>query len=214
MHPIAHLLESLPPLILGSGSSSRQAVLTEIGVTCQVERPDVDERAFDQVFQEAGPHRYAAKLAKVKGYAVAKQFPEHLVLSADQVGVLWSTPPQLLTKQSTVEGAVQQLMDMSGTTHSLINALALTCQSADIAVAAEQEISVTMRSFSEPEARHYVERFEPFESAGSYRIEDQALMDPLEAFIVSVVENDESGVRGLPLSVLASLLSEFAEQWQ
>lgn len=214
MHPIVHLLESLPPLILGSGSSSRRAVLEEIGVTCQVERPEVDERALDHVFAKEGPLEYAVQLANVKGSAVANKFPKHLVLSADQVGVIWSAPPQLLTKQSTVDGAVGQLMDMSATTHSLINALALTCESAGTRVTATQEISVTMRSFSAAEAREYVERFEPFESAGSYRIEDQASMKPLEPFLVSVIENDESGVRGLPLSVLAKMLSAVAEQWQ
>lgn len=214
MHNIVERLDTLPAFILGSGSRSRRAVLTEIGLTFQVARPQVNERDLDDQFIELGPVRYARMLAALKAESVAEQYPDSLVLGADQVGVIDGDTPILLTQQPTVDSAVDQLMVMSGTTHRLINALFVVHQASGITVSGEQSIAVTMRKFSRAEAREYVERFEPFESAGSYRIEDQERMDPLDPFLVSVVENDESGVRGLPLSVLATMISMFAEQWQ
>ena len=58
------------------------------------------------------------------------------------------------------------------------------------------------------EARSYVERFAPFDTAGSYRLEDAAHMAPLEAFVVEVVGEHDSGVLGLPLPLLRRLLAD------
>ena len=56
-----------------------------------------------------------------------------------------------------------------------------------------------MRRFDASEARDYVERFTPFDTAGSYRLEDGDAMAPLAPFVTSVVAEHDSGVLGLPL---------------
>jgi predicted house-cleaning NTP pyrophosphatase (Maf/HAM1 superfamily) len=71
---------------------------------------------------------------------------------------------------------------------------------------------VTMRRFTPGEARQYVERFEPFDSSGSYRLEDQERMAPLEPFVTEVRGEHDSGVLGLPLPLLDRLLAELAAQ--
>jgi predicted house-cleaning NTP pyrophosphatase (Maf/HAM1 superfamily) len=68
-----------------------------------------------------------------------------------------------------------------------------------------------MRRFSRAEAVGYVERFRPFDSAGSYRLEDQELMGESERFVTEVRgEDPATGVLGMPIPLLVRLLQEVA----
>ena len=196
--------------MLASGSRYRATVLRAAGYEVEVDPPSVDERALDALFA-VDPQRQALELAQLKAADVAPRHPDATVLAGDQVGVL-VTPdgPRQLTKQPEEEGAVEQLLAMSGTTHQLVNGLVLVRTDSSGAVRRSmggidvQE--VTMRAFDREDAVAYVRRFEPFDSAGSYRLEDQDEMAPEERFIVDVRGEDPSGVLGLPLPLLARLL--------
>jgi septum formation protein len=199
-------------LVLASGSRYRAKVLRDAGYQVEIDPPSVDERALDALFAE-DPHRQALELAQLKAADVAPRHPDATVLAGDQVGVL-STPegPRQLTKQPEEQGAVEQLLAMSGTTHQLVNGLVLvrTDSSGGVqrSMGGIDVQEVTMRAFGREEAVAYVRRFEPFDSAGSYRLEDQDEMDPEERFVVDVRGEDPSGVLGLPLPLLARLLDE------
>ena len=198
--------------MLASGSRYRAKVLRDAGYEVEVDPPSVDERALDELFAE-DPHRLALELVQLKAADVAHRHPGATVLAGDQVGVL-VTPdgPRQLTKQPEESGAVEQLLAMSGTTHQLVNGLVLVRTDASGGVRRSiggldvQE--VTMRAFTPDEALAYVRRFEPFDSAGSYRLEDQDDMAPEERFVVDVRGEDPSGVLGLPLPLLSRLLEE------
>lgn len=199
-------------LVLASGSRYRAKVLRDAGYEVEVDPPSVDERALDPLFAE-DPQRMALELAQLKAADVAPRHPGATVLAGDQVGVLMTDDgPRQLTKQPSEEGAVEQLRAMSGTTHHLVNGLVLVRTGSDGAV--QRSIGgldvqqVTMRPFTREEAIAYVRRFEPFDSAGSYRLEDQDEMAPEERFVVDVRGEDPSGVLGLPLPLLSRLLEE------
>ena len=198
--------------MLASGSRYRAQVLRDAGYEVEVDPPEVDERALDHLFDE-DPERLALELAQRKAGVVAARHPGSTVLAGDQVGVLMTPDgPRQLTKQPEEDGAVEQLMAMSGTTHRLVNGLVVVRTDATCAVQRSmggidvQE--VTMRTFTRDEALAYVRRFEPFDSAGSYRLEDQDVMAPHERFVVEVRGEDPSGVLGLPLPLLGRLLDE------
>lgn len=198
--------------MLASGSRYRAKVLREAGYEVEVDPPAVDERALDELFAE-DPHRLALELAQLKAADVAPRHPDATVLAGDQVGVLVTEHgARQLTKQPEEEGAVEQLLAMSGTTHQLVNGLVLVRTGGSGVVQRSlggldvQE--VTMRAFTREEALAYVRRFEPFDSAGSYRLEDQDEMEPEERFVVDVRGEDPSGVLGLPLPLLSRLLDE------
>ncbi len=195
-------------LVLASRSRYRARMLAEAGIAATVDPADVDERAFDDLLSSDGPETLALELARRKALAVAPRHPGALVLGADQVGVL-PTPggPRLLTQQPDPDHAVAQLLSLSGTTHRLVNGLVLldTANRREFTGTDVQE--VTFRSLTEPEVRRYVDRFRPWDTAGSYRLEDQEDMPPGEGFVTSVVGEDPSGVLGLPLPLLRRLLS-------
>jgi septum formation protein len=115
----------------------------------------------------------------------------------------------MLTKQPTVAGAVDQLLALSGTTHHLVNGLVVVAPDGRTATGIDVQ-TITMRAFDRAEAIAYVERFEPFDTAGSYRLEDQDAMEPGPGFIESVDGEDDSGVIGLPVPLLRRLLDEIS----
>lgn len=201
-------LEPVPELVLASGSPYRAAMLAQAGIHVTVDPPEVDERALDHLFDDLGAEGFALELARRKAAVVVARHPDAIVIAGDQVGVL-DTPSGLrqLNKQPDEDGATAQLMRMSGTTHRLVNGIVIVHAATGRAVEGVGEQRVTMRAFDETEARRYVRRFEPFDSGGSYRLEDQLEMDEGEGFVVEVEGEHDSGVRGLPLPLVRRMLA-------
>ena len=158
--------------MLASGSRSRAGLLRSQGVEAAVDPPEVDERALDHVFAVGGAESLARALARAKAAAVAERHADAIVIAGDQVGVLDGVDGELmLTKQAGRDGAVAQLTKMAGTTHRLVNALTVLDTGTDASADGVDIQIVTMRPFTEAEAAAYVDRFLPWESAGSYRLE-------------------------------------------
>mgnify|MGYP006277715469 CR=1 FL=1 len=181
-------------------------MLRDAGIVFEVDRPEVDERVHDDLLVEQGPAALALHLAALKADAVRGRHPGSLVLAADQVGVLeQGGRPRLLAQQPDFDGAVEQLLAMSGSTHELVNGLVLIDTATGRSVSGVDVQTVTMRSFDRAAAEAYVRRFEPYESAGSYRLEDQDLMSPEDQLLEAVAGEDPSGVLGLPLPLFRRL---------
>ncbi len=195
--------------MLASSSRYRARMLADAGIRVVIDPPEVDERAFDDQLGTLGADGLALELARRKAMDVAGRHPDAVLIAADQVGVLSTAGGQrLLTKQPTVEGAVEQLMAMSGTSHELVNGLVVLDAREGRWVHGVDRQQVVMRSFGRDDATGYVTRFEPWDSSGSYRLEDQEAMSPIEPFVVEVRGEDDSGVLGLPLPLLRRLLAE------
>jgi septum formation protein len=194
-------------LVLASGSRYRAELLRCAGHRVVVEPPEVDERAFDHLLEREGPEALALTLAHRKAEVVAGRRGSGLVVAGDQVGVV-DTPagPRMLTKQATPEGAVEQLLALSGTTHRLVNGLVVVDAATGRRAEGVDVQVVTMRDLAPTEVEDYVARFRPFDTAGSYRLEDGDRLG--RPFVVRVDGEDRSGVLGLPLPLLDRLLAE------
>ncbi len=205
----------LPPLVLASSSRYRAQMLVAEGLSATVDPPDVDERLLDDSLPAMGADGVALELARRKADSVRRRHPASIVIAGDQVGIVdTDRGPFMLTKQGTVDAAVDQLMVMSGTAHQLVNGLVLLDTRTGGSVEGVDRQVVAMRRFTPAEAREYVVRFEPFDSSGSYRLEDQDVMAPLEPFVIGVEGEHDSGVRGLPLPLLRRLLAQLVRDAQ
>lgn len=175
-----------------------------LGIEYLVAAPSVDERALDHRFDELGAGGYVLELARAKARSVADAHPAALVIGGDQAAVLTVGGSETLLHQPGArERAIEQLMEMSGTTHRLVNGL-VVLDSASGVERHEIDIHViTMRAYTRAEATGYVDAFEPYDCAGGYRLEDDADL------IASVEGEDPSGVIGLPLPSLRRLLAAF-----
>ena len=101
------LQAKLPPLILASTSRYRRELLTRLGLPFLVEKSDVQEvyRAGET------PGDRAARLASEKAEAVARRYPEALVIGSDQVCALGAT---VLDQAGSRAGQESQLAALSG----------------------------------------------------------------------------------------------------
>lgn len=207
-----HCMAVPRPIVLASGSRYRAALLEAAGIDVAVDPPDVDERALDVQLEQVGPDGLAVELAVLKAGDVAPRHPDALVLAADQVGVLRRADGSLvlLSKRPTPGGAVAQLLAMAGTTHHLVNGVVVREPDGSVHTGVDVQV-VTMRPFGEDEAVAYVERFEPFDTSGSYRLEDQEELErdqPGSGLVDTVTGEDPTGVVGLPIPLTRRLLAD------
>ena len=194
----------MTPLVLGSSSRYRAQLLRQLGVRFTQESPEVDERAFDPDFEQSTPEEFALTLARAKASALRRPGGDRWLLCADQVGVLEvDGARRLLTKPGSPERCVEQLMSLSGRTHSLVNGLVLLHEGSGERLERSDRQELTMRPFERAEASAYVERFAPLDCAGGYRIEDEGIR-----LFERIRSDDHTGIIGLPLLATAALLRE------
>ena len=192
-------------LVLASTSRYRQQLLAEAGIRAEVAAPDVDERSFDGQLAALGPCGLAERIAEAKARSIRLEQPpsDVWILAADQLAVIddpTTGTQRLLTKPGTRERAVEQLLSMAGGTHRLVNGV-VVLHDDRIRTACDVHL-VAMEPFGRAEAEAYVERYQPLDCVGSYRVEDDA------GLIRSVDGSGDDGVIGLPIGVVRRLLAE------
>lgn len=207
-----HRRSGVAGIVLASGSRYRAGILASAGIPAEIDPPAVDERSLDARLSGIGPERLAVELALLKARDVAPRHSGSFVVAADQLGILTTDDGRctMLTKRGDVLGAVEQLMGMAGTTHRLVNGVVVLDPGGGMFQGVDVQ-TIRMRRYDERHARAYVERFAPFDTTGSYRLEDDATLEserPGSGLVAEVRGEDPSGVIGLPLPLLRRLLSD------
>ncbi len=190
-------------IYLASTSPRRRELLQQIGVAFDQISAPVEEK----ISASESPLDYVQRLALDKARAgLAEVQRQGLklapVLGADTLGVLGS---QLLEKPRDQIDAANMLRSLSGQTHQVITALALTD-----GLRIETAMSITQVSFrqlSDREIATYWETGEPCDKAGSYAIQG------LGAVFVQSIQGSYSNVVGLPLEACCDLLKRFDIPW-
>src|SRR6516225_9838545 len=110
-------------VILASTSRYRRELMLRLRLPFEVHAPDVDETP-----QEGeAPRALAERLALEKARAVARRFPEAVVIGSDQVADLAG---EALGKPGDHARATAQLRRMRGQTLIFQTAVAVVCQAA------------------------------------------------------------------------------------
>lgn len=181
-------------LILASSSRYRRELLDRLGVAYRTMSPDVDETPL----AGEAPAALAQRLARAKAQAVAAANPGAVVIGSDQVCDLEGKP---LGKPGNFEKAVAQLESMQG--KRVVFHTAVRVVHADGTF--EETVSdtvIVMRSLSRKTIEEYVRREEPYDCAGSAKIERLGI-----ALMQSVTSDDPTSLIGLPLMRLTSMLA-------
>ncbi|MEN8616771.1 Maf family protein [Shewanella baltica] len=194
-------------LVLASTSPRRKELLAHIGLGrpefsfTQV-APDIDETGQ----QGEAPRDYVRRLAAEKahaGLALCADMSQPAVLGSDTIVVLEN---QILGKPLDVADAKRTLSELSGRTHTVMTAVALTYQAdADLSFKTSVRLVETQVRFcalSAADIDAYVASQEPMDKAGSYGIQG------LGGCFVAAIEGSYSGVVGLPLVETRELLAE------
>ena len=189
-------------LVLASGSSYRRELLLRLGHDFHVVAPDIDESR--QVGE--APLDLASRLARAKAAAGAAARPDAFVIGSDQVIALGD---EVFQKPGSAPNAREQLTRLAGKTHQLITAVCV--RSPTTAVSEVMTHEMVMRPLSESEITGYVYDDEPYDCAGSYKIEAKGIR-----LFEEMRGDDYTSIIGLPLTVVRRLLHEldFQFEWE
>lgn len=185
-----------PALILGSTSRYRRELLERLRLPFSVCWPDVDETPQPG----EAPAALAARLALAKAWAVARKFPEAVVIGSDQVADLNGEP---IGKPGTHERAVAQLRSMSGRSIVFQTAVAVVCAASGFVRQDLAPVQVRFRELTDAEIESYLLAEQPYDCAGSAKSETMgiALLDAIES-------DDPTALVGLPLIRTCAMLRE------
>lgn len=174
-------------LVLGSTSSYRRELLQRLQLPFEVTAPEVDETPHPG----EPPAELARRLALAKARAVARQFPEAVVIGSDQVADFEGEP---LGKPGTHERATAQLRRMRGHTVVFQTAVAVVCLASGFEQLELAPVRVKFRELTDAEIESYLRAEQPYDCAGSARSEGLgiALLDAIES-------DDPTTLIGLPL---------------
>lgn len=182
-------------LVLGSSSPYRKELLERLGVPFECISADIDESRKEGETPEA----LCVRLAREKALKVKELAPDAIVIGSDQVAVLGD---RILGKPHTHERAVEQLSAMQGQTVYFLTALCVVGADGKIFETMVPTV-VTMKKLSRSTIEHYLDREQPFNCAGSAKIEKLGI-----ALMKEVRSTDPTALIGLPLIETVNLLAK------
>jgi len=184
------------PIVLASSSSYRRGLLDRFLNDYQTISPNVDET--DDGSQM--PEEFAARLAREKAEAVSSSHRDALIIGADQIAVL---EDEVLGKPGDHQKAVEQLLAASGKSLQFLTAV---CVLDPVGRTRHEHIdrtTVRFRQFDLRLAETYLRHDEPYDCAGSFKIEGAGFV-----LFESVQTDDPTALIGLPMIWLAATLRE------
>ncbi len=185
---------AMPPLILASTSRYRRELLERLRIPFRALAPETDETPLPG----EAPATLAERLALAKAHALARRFPDAVVIGADQVA---DVDGVAIGKPGNHERAVEQLRAMSGRAIVFQTALAVVRAATGFAEVRRVPVSVRFRSLTDAEIEFYLRTEQPYDCAGSAKCETLgiALLDAIES-------DDPTALIGLPLIQTSALL--------
>ncbi|BEI43237.1 MULTISPECIES: Maf family protein [unclassified Polynucleobacter] len=200
-------------IYLASKSPRRRELLSQIGVRFELLLPGTDEDAesLELALANESAADYTQRVTIAKSIAALKRWhqrrqvslelPWAPILCADTTVSLPGSPDhEILGKPHDQEDAMRILHVLSGQTHWVYTALAITPEPTSIPVCVLQKSRIRFTTLSHEQIERYVSSGEAFGKAGAYGIQGMA------ATFIEEISGSYSGIMGLPLFETAQLL--------
>lgn len=185
-------------IILGSKSPRRSQLLRDAGFEFEIRYQDVDEDFASGI----PPIEVAEMLAKRKAEPLQKTLhPDEILITADSVVILDDV---IYNKPSNKDEAIAMLKVLANREHCVATGVCLV--SLQKMQAFTSLTYVAFDPMSMDEITYYIDRFKPFDKAGSYGIQDW-----IGLCKVNSIRGSYSNVMGLPIRDLYQALTRFIE---
>lgn len=183
-------------LVLGSTSPFRKEILKKLNLPFECAKPNIDETAHDN----ESPVALVERLAIEKAQAVAKEFPNALIIGSDQVAMC---DGDILGKPHNFENAVKQLQKFSNKAVTFYTGLCVYDSELDYTTALIEPFVVHFNELSITEIENYLHAEEPYNCAGSFKSEGLGI-----CLFKKLEGDDPNSLIGLPLIRLVELLKQ------
>ena len=182
--------------ILGSNSPRRKEILKEIGLDFSVYPSNIDENFNKEMKLE----NIGVFLAEKKANAIKNELKENDILITADTTVIHNK--ELLSKPENTLQAKEMLNKLSGKSHKVITGVCLISKNKKCTFSCET--IVTFNNLDMTEIEFYINKFKPFDKAGSYGIQEWIGLIGIEK-----IEGSYTNVVGLPASILYTKLKKF-----
>jgi septum formation protein len=151
-------------IILASKSPRRQNLLKELGFEFEIKTKEIEEIYPPELQKEA----VAVFLSELKASAFKQDLNANdLVLTSDTIVCL---ADEIIGKPTDRADAIKMLGKLSGNKHEVITAVTLLSKDKQRTFYDVTEVSFKELTLSEIE--YYIDKYEPFDKAGSYGIQE------------------------------------------
>ena len=185
-------------IVLASTSPYRMQLMRQLELNFHVAAPLYQEQMDTSVSAVLLVKHQALHKAK----SIADKYADSLIIGADQVFV--DARHRVLGKPGTPEKAVEQLMEMQGRKHTFYTGLAIHDSASGDSATEFETFTVSMRELTEEQIKHYVDKENPVDCAGSFKIEGLGI-----ALMEKMAGDDYTSLIGLPLILLVNMLRHF-----
>lgn len=196
-------------IYLASQSPRRQELLKQIGISFEMLLPDAEEdsESIETPLPGEKARIYVERVTLAKSaMALARWHKRNLpwapILCADTtVSLPGSIEGEILGKPSDTVQAKLILSMLSGKTHEVLTAIAITVNPNEAPIHVTQISEVQFAHLSPEQIETYIASGEPFGKAGAYGIQG------LGGAFISSIRGSYSGIMGLPVYETVQLLN-------
>ena len=182
--------------ILGSNSQRRSEILEEMGLDFKIIASNIDETIPKEINNKNAP----IYLAKAKADFLLNELNENEILITADTIVLMND--EIITKPSSKKHAKDILQRLSNNKHEVITGVCISSNTNQHSFSSKTE--VFFNKISNSEIEYYVDKFKPYDKAGSYGIQEW-----LGLISVRKIIGSYTNVVGLPSSELYQELNKF-----
>lgn len=197
-HLLFIIFKPMDKIILASQSPRRKQLLEQAELAFDIIVADIEETYPSDMPAALVPEYLARKKAK----AVAKNndIDGAIIIAADTVVILNN---QILGKPIDKEDAFTTLKKLSGKTHTVVSGVCI--QKGDQVASFSSTTEVTFRKLTSEQIEHYIDKYEPYDKAGAYAIQEW-----IGVVGIKKIKGDYYNVVGLPVGkVIKTLYGRF-----
>ena len=152
-------------IILASASPRRKTILSQVDLDFTIETSNINEDFSIELL----PKAFCEHWAREKANNIAKSHPDKLIIGADTI---IKTNDKILGKPKNYKESFAMLKSLSGKTHQVLTGVSLIHLDLGIDFTFNESTDVSFCFLTDEEINKYIDKYKPYDKAGSYGIQD------------------------------------------